>query len=82
MCPDVAGQNLRSRKFFVAPAAFVAVLVIELDVSVPDPVGGKLLRAVLALKYFFFFRRMFLEPVFLKAVLPLKRLVFVLAVIV
>ena len=71
---NVTCKNLRSCKLFVAVTALVPVLVVELDVAVPDAVGGKLLRTILTLEDLLFVGRVFFKPVFLKPVSPLKGL--------
>jgi hypothetical protein len=79
----VARKDLRRRKLLVAVAALVPVLMVELDVAVPDTVGGKLLRTILTLEDLLFIGWMFFKPVLLKSVSPLKglRLVFAIFVI-
>jgi hypothetical protein len=79
---DVTGKNLRSGEFLVTMVALVSVLVIEFDVTISNPIGGKFLWTVLALKNLFVVGWMFLKPVLLKSISPLKRLRLVLAVFV
>jgi hypothetical protein len=78
----VAGKHLRCGKLLVAATALEAVLVVELDMAIPDSVGCELLGAVLALENFLVVCRMLFEPVFLKTVSPLEGLALVFAIVV
>ena len=82
VCSHVRAKYLPSGKLLFAQLALEPENVRKFDVSISQAVGPKTFGAVVARIYFVLLRNVFFKPVFLKSVLPSKRVLFFNAIVV